>query len=153
MWRYIQWLDVRQRPQEPQRGIVMKPWCTERHTSTAIPFEVRKIIIHCWIYSTTTTTTKRRGLGFILLDLKCMFYKTIELMELCVIFLLGEHQLLSFPVMGLWNLAGCLRRGWHTSLTKKDLHNIKTYTLKCMVDDKTLPDDQSKFVVYARTQW
>jgi hypothetical protein len=36
MWRYIDWLDVHQRPQELQRGIVMKPWCTERHTSTAI---------------------------------------------------------------------------------------------------------------------
>ena len=60
IWRNIQWLDVRQRPQEPQRGIVMKPWCTKRHTSTAIPFEVRKIITpHFWIYSTTTTNKKK----------------------------------------------------------------------------------------------
>ena len=39
-----------------------------------------------------------------------------------------------------------------TSLTYKDLRNFKTYTLKCMVelvDDKTLPDDQGKFVVYS----
>jgi hypothetical protein len=39
------------------------------------------------------------------------------------------------------------------TLIYKDLRNFKTYTLKCMVDDKTLPDDQGKFVVYARTQW
>ncbi|EFX85663.1 hypothetical protein DAPPUDRAFT_313799 [Daphnia pulex] len=38
------------------------------------------------------------------------------------------------------------------TLIYKDLRNFKTYTLKCMVDDKTLPDDQGKFVVYARTQ-
>ncbi|XP_045034670.1 uncharacterized protein LOC116936585 [Daphnia magna] len=38
------------------------------------------------------------------------------------------------------------------TLIYKDLRNFKTYTLKCMVDDKTLPDDQGRFVVYARTQ-
>jgi len=38
------------------------------------------------------------------------------------------------------------------TLIYKDLRNFKTYTVKCMVDDKTLAHDQGKFVVYARTQ-
>ena len=39
------------------------------------------------------------------------------------------------------------------TLIYKDLRNFKTYTMKCMVDDKALPADQGKFVVYARTEW
>jgi len=38
------------------------------------------------------------------------------------------------------------------TLIYKDLRNFKTYTVKCMVDDKTLAHDQGKYVVYARTQ-
>ncbi len=39
------------------------------------------------------------------------------------------------------------------TLIYKDLRNFKTYTVKCMYDEKTATHDEGKFVVYARTQW
>ncbi len=54
--------------------------------------------------------------------------------------------------MGSWTVAGCLRRGWHHSPTRisaiSRLIPSRVWELVELVDDKTLPDDQGKFVVY-----
>ena len=43
------------------------------------------------------------------------------------------------------------------TIVYKDLRNFRTYTVKCMVEEKSVESkghpEQDFFVVYARTQW